>query len=409
MKDRRCHFLFQLLVAALFFGSLGAMSVLAPNLDCDPCIRRPDFVIKAIVHGTKQDPYWQATQSAMEQAARDMKVQFQMELYDNFNPEKMASDISRLTTDSSRVDSLIVTIPSEQVHSAIREAVDSRIPVFGFNSGYDVFESLGVIDFVAQDEYEAGVKAAEEFIRLTRNKDSKQTQTAIQRAVFVNHQKGNQALDTRFRGFQETLLEWNDSIQVEELVVDPNDLLALNDAILEAMQGCPYDVVLTAGVVTAPLILEAASELDCYPGMKIATFDEAYFLQSYILQDKLAFALPQQKYLEAALPVVMASLYATTSAAIVPNLQTKTYLSGPLIVNKDNLPSDTLITCEQEAFPVCPNDRTTSSGGLARCDCFDRSEIRIGGVLHGVSFSMFNIEFCRPIELSYWYLTFYFG
>lgn len=395
------------------------------HLDCDPCIRRPDFVVKAIVHGTKDDIFWVLSQAAMQQAALDMNVQLELDLYDVFDPVQMANDIAATTTriitneGEERLDALIVTIPSPILHDAIQQVVEMGLPVFGFNVGYEVFEALGVLGFVAQHEYQAGVQAAEEFIRLAsslnindassnndestfsggdfeilllpENQTLTRTSNTIQKALFVNHQIGNQALDDRFLGFKESLLQSNPNIAVEEIVVDLNAREPLNSTIDQAMQACLYDIVLSGGSSIATTIVEAAARYDCQkikeggdnPSI-IATFDLTTDLQRYILLEQLAFALPQQDYLQAALPVIFAVTYATTSNAIVPTIELKTYSSGPVIVNKDNLPPDSLKTCEEEAFPICPNTQAPN-GGAATCDCIDRKKIRIGGVLHGVS------------------------
>eukprot|EP00957_Ditylum_brightwellii_P182008 13866249-Ditylum_brightwellii.AAC.1 len=44
------------------------------DIHCDPCIDRESVRIRAIVHGTSSDGFWQQVQSAMRQAARDMRI-----------------------------------------------------------------------------------------------------------------------------------------------------------------------------------------------------------------------------------------------------------------------------------------------------------------------------------------------
>ena len=294
-----------------------------------------------------------------------------------------------------RIDALIVTIPSETVRSAIQQAVDSGLPVFGFNVGYDVFDELGVISWVAQEEYRAGVKAAEEFLRLQEIRVSSTNATILnsQMALFVNHQKGNQGLDERYNGFRETLLHANSDALVQELVVEINSdgTEATHESMENAMQGCYYAMILTAGVATAPTMLQAAEKYSCHEKTTIATFDFSKELQKDILLEQLAFALDQQEYLQAALPVVLATTYATTSSSIVPTIEAKTYLSGPTIVNQENLATDSLTACEDEAFPICPKDNNAENeiGSGSSCSCIDRSKIRIGGVLHGHTSDLF--------------------
>ena len=223
------RFLLLLPLFSIFFVTKAKQPPL--HLDCDPCIRRHDFVIKAIVHGTSDDPFWLQAQAAMRQVALDMKVQLEMDLYNVFDPVKMAEDITAVTArigdDVDRLDALIVTIPSSSVHEAIQQVVGVGLPVFGFNVGYDVFENLGILGFVAQHEYQAGARAAEEFIQLAAISSVgvpesfvdeggleavSVNHTRIQKALFVNHQIGNEALKDRFLGFKDMLLRTYPSI-----------------------------------------------------------------------------------------------------------------------------------------------------------------------------------------------------
>lgn len=434
-----------LLLLLCLFGRCEAeqVAVRSQNLDCDPCIRRQDFVLRAVVHGPKTSEFWKIAVAGMKQGALDMGVQLELEdLQETFDPVAMSTQIRTIvdeykndrqnpSSDSShRLDALIVTIPSSKVHDAIHYAVQSGIPVFGFNTGYKVAEELGLLGFVAQHEYNAGVLAAQEFLRLVALQDENEgmntTTTTIQKAVFLNHEKGNDALDDRFLGFQNTL---GNATNVTELVVDPatlsnnSTIQQLRAALFDDETGCSYyDVILTAGSSTISLVLqlaaqvaeEAAAEaaaanmsespLLCVASdTNIATFDSYNTQEGHLalLQDRLAFTMPQQEYLQGVIPILMASLYATTGTAIILPLELKTHLTGPQIINKDNFPRDDRIRCAREAFPVChpdddPSNTLNIHGEPARCSCFDRKQIRIGGVLHGHT----GDKFWNPAYLS---------
>ena len=64
-------------------GALGTITT-EPfvRLDCDPCIQRRDYTVRAIVHGGSNDLFWLQVQASMIQAANDMGVNFQMQLQD---------------------------------------------------------------------------------------------------------------------------------------------------------------------------------------------------------------------------------------------------------------------------------------------------------------------------------------
>ena len=54
------------------------------DLDCDPCIERPDYRIKVIVHGISNDKFWQRVRTSSMQAALDMRVKLDFNLYGKF-------------------------------------------------------------------------------------------------------------------------------------------------------------------------------------------------------------------------------------------------------------------------------------------------------------------------------------
>ena len=161
---------------------------------CNPCIARSDYYMVVVAHGTLDDPFWQQTQAAMQQASRDTGIALDFDLYDpNVYVTQediwahMATTIRKFSTlqetqkdhtndnnnnrrrflknhfqDERVPDALIVTLPSSPVHVAVKMALQAGIPVFGFHSGYTVAQHLGVLGFVAQDEQVAGQMVAQE-------------------------------------------------------------------------------------------------------------------------------------------------------------------------------------------------------------------------------------------------------
>jgi len=354
-------------LAAVFVAGQGM------DLNCDPCIDRPTYRIQVIVHGTSDDKFWQRTRASSIQAGKDMRVDLDFELYDVFDPKVMAADIEAAATGPSPPDALIVSIPSPVVESAVSKATE-YIPIFGMNSGYDLATRVGVLDFIAMDERLGGVVAAEEFLKENSN---------ITRALYINHQKGNTALDERFIGFQQGLV----NASVDELEVDvtlPGDI----EKIARALEGCEYEAVLLAGSEsTLDLALDV---FDMCPNHFLGTFDEGATAYEAIATGKLLFVVSQQAHLQGTLSVVAAAIYATTEKKLSSSQATfGTYLSGPITINFSNLPSDTLQRCEDDGFPVCPNTFAEDGISSSLCDCQDRSKIKIAGVLHGVTTDLF--------------------
>ena len=304
----------------------------------------------------------------------------------------MARDIEAASTGPFPPDALIVTIPSPIVESAVAEATE-YVPVLGMNSGYDLANAVGVLDFVAMDEYEGGRASAREFLEESRN---------ITKALFVNHNKGNTALDRRFNGFREGLGEGS---MVEELVVDvtqPDDAAA--ESIASAVQSCTYDAILLAGSEsTLEMTLSALSLNNCPNTIHLGSFDESSSAYAAIATGKLLFFISQQTHLQGTLSVVAAATYATTEKKLSSSQSSfGTYLSGPVVINLSNLKSDTLQICEQDAFPVCPNNFELDNETISSCDCLDRSKIKIAGVLHGVTTDHFwDIVFEQAMQAAH--------
>lgn len=254
---------------------------------------------------------------------------------------------------------------------------------------------------VSTSEYLGGAHAAKEFLA-TKN---------VTRALFVNHAYGNTALQARYDGLFDTLREANLQVEVEELVIDltASDSANKFDSILN---GCTYDAILLGGMATLDMFIEAMAGNECdYSSTLVGSFDMSKEAFDAIAVGKLEFAISQQAYLQGALSVALAAVYVTTGKKLARSSESEfgIYFSGPKIFNIENLPSDTLQSCEAEAFPVCGGS-TPFSGVNSACPCTDRSKIRIAGVLHGgrlwgrAPFSLISVdnvsaELTRPCSL----------
>jgi hypothetical protein len=233
------------------------------------------------------------------------------------------------------------------------------------------------------DEHLGGVKAAEEFLSKQQynndnnddDSDVDDTNSTTTIALFINHRKSNKALDQRLRGFQEGLGE---EITVDELVVD---LTLSNDEIVEwissTLDGCKYDFVLLASSTILEYTTTAFYANSCsLSDHLLSTFDTGAEEYAAIATGKLLFAISQQPHLQATMPIIAAATYATTGKKLSRSKATfGTFLSGPMIIYLDNLLSDTLQICEEDAFPVCPNNLAPDGVTRSLCDCRDRFKI----------------------------------
>lgn len=347
------------------------------SYDCNPCLERRDFTIRAILHGTKNDPFWGQIVNPMWQIAEDMRVKLEvLGLSSNsFDENQMVSDILGSIDKNSDVNALLVTIPTTKVQTAVQRAIDSGMPVFGLNSGYDRYLP-GLLGHVAMDDRLGGNKAAEQFLLKWTNQN---VTSAGRKVLYINYEKYNQALSLRLKGLTD---KFQGSVTVEEAVVDRSSsgLQSQLDALLES---CPYDGILLAGGQILEQVLAAYYTNKCnFEKQILGTFDANSKIYDAIAVSKVTFLVSQQQHLQDSLSMLMATLYATTGKSLLENsseAQSGNYQSGPKIITISELPTDSQQVCESESFPICRYKGKEESRG--RCECTDRSRIRIGAVL----------------------------
>ena len=308
-----------------------------------------------------------------------MNVNLQYDLYegDEFtNFQLMAQDIRSVATSANPPHALIVTIPTDEVAAAVSEAVQAGVPVFGLNSGDRVAKDAGVLGFVAMDEYLAGAEAGNGILAAASTSG-----LSIGRALYTNHAPGNSAIEERASGFNGTL----SGVPLDELIIDlANGNEAIGNLVAPALEGCPYDAMLMLG--STEVLLGPTLDANC-PDMLVGAIDANGAVYDAIVTGQVAVGISQQEYLQGVLPIVMAATYVTTGQLLVPPADSDTgiYRSGPKVITDENVPSDTEQVCELESYPTCPNELSSDGVNPSECACFDRSTIRIGGVVHGVT------------------------
>ena len=485
------------------------------RLDCDPCIQRRDYTIRAIVHGSANDQFWLQVQASMIQAANDMGVNFQMQLQDGITRNRNAASVSigsgtdgsdgggggspssssssssisstiemadairdsasqllsgrvSLTADTSAessisgstsafssskrpVDALIVTIPNSIVKSAVDDVLAMGMPVVVMNvdypstsllqaqlqqqlgqhpntNGQDTLPPPGLLAYVSQDDYRAGLAAGDEILQQMMNDKTatNTTDTQIRRAIFINPTPADDVgqiknrMSTRYAGFRDALLrptsvphnpdmgsnetglitnatdglaielEDDIKIEVEELIVDPANVFEHVTLITQVFEGCRYDAVVLGSAVSVNVAVGALEENSCSSSdTLVGVMDSDPIIYRLIVQRKFEFGMSEQPYLQSAIPVVLASIFVTTDKSLPIAQDGGMFETGPRIIRRDSVPTDSLQTCEADAFPICPNTKGIVAGKESDCTCTDRSQIRIGGVLHGVTTDSF--------------------
>ncbi len=277
-------------------------------------VSTPAFATDIIVvsHGQANDAFWSVVKNGVSLAAEHTGANVDYRAPETFDMVAMSQLIDAAV--NQEPDGLVVSIPDgDALGPSIQRAVEAGIPVISMNSGSDVAPGLGVTLHVGQSEYDAGEAAGKKLAEMGGKK-----------AVCVNHEVGNVALDLRCEGFTKG---FGGEVSVLPTSNDPAEIEAKVAAALSSDED--VDTVMALGASTAgePTVAAAkASGRD----LNVASFDlSANFLQS-IVDGDAAFAIDQQQFLQGYLPVVFLAnnaAYGLMPGGNVP--------SGPNLVTKD--------------------------------------------------------------------------
>jgi simple sugar transport system substrate-binding protein len=294
---------------------LGKAAVLAAALGIAGSAAAQDMRFVVVSHGQAADPFWSVVKNGVDQAAEDLGVTVEYRSPDGFNMVQMAQIIDASV--ASQPDGLVVSVPdAEALGDSIRNAVASGIPVISMNSGSDVREELGVAVHVGQTEYEAGLGGGK-----------RMQEAGVTKAICINQEVGNVALDLRCEGFTDGL----EGVPVEVLSVsiDPTEVSNAVKAYLTANPDT--DGVLTLGPTAAEPTLAALEESQMLEQVKFGTFDLSPGVLEAIDQGKMLFAIDQQQYLQGYLPIQLLKLY--NLYGLMP---AGTVMTGPGFVTQEN-------------------------------------------------------------------------
>jgi simple sugar transport system substrate-binding protein len=270
--------------------------------------------IVVVSHGQASDPFWSVVKNGVDAAQKDYAVRVEYRAPDTFDMVKMSQLIDAAV--ASAPQGLVVSIPdASALGPSIQNAVKSGIPVVSMNSGSDVYEKLGVRAHVGQTEFEAGLGGGK-----------RMAAQGVKKAICVNQEVGNVALDLRCDGFKKGL---GGEVQVVAVKMDPTEIKAAVKAQLARtpdLQG-----ILTLGPSAAEPTLAALEEAGLVGKIRFGTFDLSPSVLAAVRDGKMEFAIDQQQYLQGYLSVAMLALnarYGLLPAGVV--------MTGPGFVEKAN-------------------------------------------------------------------------
>ena len=278
---------------------------------------RNNIRIAVVTHGQASDTFWSVVKNGVDHAAKDQGVTVTYNAPQTFDMVAMSRLIDAEV--AKKPDGLVVSIPDPNaLSSAIKAAVAAGIPVISINSGSDVYKSLGVLLHVGQTEYEAGFGGGE-----------KMAASGVKKALCVNHEVGNAALDLRCKGFLDAITKAGGTGNV--LAVNAADPTDSQNKVTAAL-GEGIDGIMTLGPLGSRAALASLKQGGNLGKVKLGTFDLTPDVLAGIRDGELEFAIDQQQYLQGYLPIVVLSQYkqfgVLPAGGILP--------TGPGFVTKEN-------------------------------------------------------------------------
>jgi simple sugar transport system substrate-binding protein len=268
-----------------------------------------------VTHTQGTDPFWPVVEKAGRDAAEDIGAEFEY----NFAPTGDMADMARLieTAAATQPDGLVISLPDpDALGDAIRAAADSGIPVITINSGLEASKELGALMHVGQPEYDAGFAAGE------RAKAEGAT-----KAICLNQEAFNTALVDRCQGYFDAMGQELNMIDVS------NDVAQIQTRTAAALQA---DQEINSVLAVGPHVCEAAAqavdEVGAAGSVHMSCFDLTPGVINLIKDEKVAYTIDQQQYLQGYMPIIVLHLY-NNYAGMLPGANIP---SGPGFVDATN-------------------------------------------------------------------------
>jgi simple sugar transport system substrate-binding protein len=294
--------------------SLAMAAVLAAGFGLATSASAQDYRFVVVVHGQAADPFWSVVKNGVDEAAAETGATVEYRAPTTFDMVQMAQLIDAAV--ASQPDGLVVSIPdADALGPSIETAVAAGIPVISMNSGSDVREQLGVAVHVGQTEYEAGLGGGK-----------RMEEAGFTKAICLNQEVGNVALDLRCEGFADGL---EGEVEVVAVSMDPTEV---QNAVTAQLSNNP-DIggVLALGPTGAEPALQALEQAGVLEQVTFGTFDLSPGVLQAIADGKMAFAIDQQQFLQGYLPIVLLKKY--VQYGLMP---AGTVMTGPGFVTQEN-------------------------------------------------------------------------
>jgi simple sugar transport system substrate-binding protein len=276
----------------------------------------PRATVAMITHEVPGDSFWDLIRKGAQTAADKDNIELR---YSNDPEAPNQANLVQTAIDSG-VDGIALTLAKpDAMAPAVKSALDKKIPVVAFNSGFDNWKAMGVQEYFGQDEKLAGVAAGE---RLQKD--------GAKKIVCVIQEQGQVALESRCAGVQQGFKG-----QSEILNVNSKDMPSVESTITAKLQqDKSIDHVVALG---APIALAAVQSVgNAGSSAQVVTFDTNAALVDAIKKGDVKWAVDQQPFLQGYLAIDALWLYLNNKNLIGGEQAT---LTGPSFIDETNIES----------------------------------------------------------------------
>jgi simple sugar transport system substrate-binding protein len=272
-----------------------------------------------VTHGQALDPFWALVKEGAQTAAKDFNVNLAYSSPSTTNPQEQTSLITKAATRHPK--GLVVTIPDASVLSApVRQAASCGIPVIVMNVGATVYQSVGGLTYVGQDETTAGDEAARQMAA-----------AGVRKALCVIHEEQNIALVNRCAGFTRGMAAAGGTVTT--IHVNGAQLNSAANAIEAALKAdSAINGVLATGILGFSAAGGALQSLGKFGTIKLGTFDVSTQDLNAVSNGQALFVMDQQPFLEGYMAVQVTAMEARYGQHPFGPVYT-----GPSLVTKANV------------------------------------------------------------------------
>jgi simple sugar transport system substrate-binding protein len=274
------------IMPALPVSATGPGFVTAENVDFEVDAERAINVYMVQHALCSWDAFWCVVTNGIEQAAKELNIEYTLLGPDKWDLEKMAQLIEQAV--AAQPDGMGVTVSDADLFRApIQKAIDASVPVVAYNAGQGPLEdNIAYMTYLGQDEYQGGYLGG---MRLAADGGTA--------GVCINQVVGHTGLDRRCKGFVDALTEKGIAAEVLAISDDP---AASQTVISDYYTANPdTDIFLTLGPNGATPFYAFMDAQGLAAGdIKHGTFDLGPQIIAKIKDGTTMFGIDQQPFLQ---------------------------------------------------------------------------------------------------------------